>query len=476
MAADPRSIHHPVISRRSVLQAGGVGLLGLSMSDVTRLQADAASAGKSVLYIFLSGGLAQHESFDMKPDAPAEVRGEFQPIATKTPGIQICEHLPMLAARSDKWALLRSLTHKSNDHSQGHHIMLTGRSDLPPAFSPVKPQSTDYPAIASIAGSLRKGSSGLPGSMVLPHPLIHRTGRVIPGQFGGQMGSLHDPWLVKAAADCSGYGACPDCFDHLQNPHEHKITPLFESPNLRLPEGLSQARIDHRTELLSFVERQQRQLEGLHATVEMDRHRQSALALLTSGKVRGAFDLSQEDPSLLDAYGKNQFGWSLLLARRLVEVGVPMIQVNLGNNETWDTHGNAFPHLKDRLFPPTDRALSALLDDLEARGLLESTLIVVAGEFGRTPKVTKIPQYKLPGRDHWGAVQSVLFAGGGVKGGNVVGASDKIGGYPKEAPQTPENFAATIYAALGIPRDAHWHDVIGRPIPVYQADPIAGLL
>ncbi|MFO0947584.1 MAG: DUF1501 domain-containing protein, partial [Planctomycetota bacterium] len=187
------------------------------------------------------------------------------------------------------------------------------------------------------------------------------------------------------------------------------------------------------------------------------------------------FDLESEDPRLLEAYGRNQFGWSLLLARRLVEVGVGLIQVNLGNNETWDTHGNAFPHLKDKLFPPTDRAVSALLDDLESRGLLDSTLVVMAGEFGRTPKVTKIPQYPLPGRDHWGAVQTVFFSGGGVRGGNVVGASDRIGGHPKESPQTPENFAATIYEALGISRAAEWHDQSGRPMPVYHSSPIPGL-
>jgi len=179
---------------------------------------------------------------------------------------------------------------------------------------------------------------------------------------------------------------------------------------------------------------------------------------------------------VLEAYGRNLFGWSCLLARRLIEAGVGMIQVNLGRNETWDTHGNAFPHLKNQLLPPMDQCVSALIRDLDERGLLETTMVVMAGEFGRTPRVFGLPQhYELPGRDHWGAVQSVFFAGGGVRGGTVVGASDKIGAYPKESRQTPETMAATIYDALGIPHDANWYDAANRPYHVYHAQPIAGL-
>jgi uncharacterized protein (DUF1501 family) len=179
---------------------------------------------------------------------------------------------------------------------------------------------------------------------------------------------------------------------------------------------------------------------------------------------------------VLDRYGRNAFGWSLLMARRLVEAGVGLVQVNLGNNETWDTHGNAFPHLKDKLLPPTDRALSALLDDLSESGLLENTLVVVASEFGRTPKISTLPAfYKLPGRDHWGAVQSVLLAGGGTHGGRVVGASDKHGGFPARDPQAPENLAATIYQSLGLPKTAEWSDTQGRPNAVYNGEPIGGL-
>ena len=211
--------------------------------------------------------------------------------------------------------------------------------------------------------------------------------------------------------------------------------------------------------------------------LSMDQHRALALSLLTSSSVRDAFDLGREPQAVQDAYGRNLFGWSCLLARRLVEAGVSLIQVNLGRNETWDTHGNAFPHLKNDLLPPLDQCVSALLDDLEARGLLETTMIVMAGEFGRTPRVFGLPQhYALPGRDHWGAVQTVFFAGGGVKGGTVVGSSDRHGGFPHTARQTPENMAATMYHALGIDRHAMWHDATNRPFHVYHADPIEGLL
>ena len=199
--------------------------------------------------------------------------------------------------------------------------------------------------------------------------------------------------------------------------------------------------------------------------------------MLTDPVVRKAFDVTNADPKTQEKYGANSFGWSILMAYRLVKAGVNMLQVNLGNNETWDTHGDAFPRLKDKLFPPTDRALCALLDDLEADGLLDETLIVMAGEFGRTPKLSTLSDsFPLPGRDHWGAVQSVFFAGGGIQGGRVIGASDKIGGYPVADPQTPENMAATIYHCLGIPETAAWYDDENRPHQVYHSKPIAGLL
>lgn len=473
---------HPQIGRRTVLQAGTIGLVGLGMNHVEALRA-ADSAPKTgrparaVIYIFLSGGLGQHDSFDMKPEAPDNIRGEFQPISTRTPGVQICEHLPMLAARSEKWSLVRSLSHPYNEHSQGHMVMLSGRTPMPPTFRADKPMPEDWPSIAAIAGDVTTPRNNLPPAVVLPERLIHRSGRVIPGQFAGQMGRRRDPWFVEASPfNSTTYGAYPEYEFHHARGRESRDGLVFQAPNLSLPEQLSSSRLDRRMDLLECIENQRRDLERFAQAEDFDRYRQGAISLLTDPKVKQAFDVVNADAHIQDRYGRNSFGWSLLMARRLVEAGVNLVQVNLGNNEAWDTHGNAFPHLKDFLYPPTDRAVSALLDDLDESGLLESTLIVMAGEFGRTPKVFGLPKhYKLPGRDHWGAVQTVLLAGGGIQGGRVVGSSDKIGAYPASDPQKPENLAATIYQSLGIPPTAAWKDDLGRPHHIYAGDPIAGL-
>jgi uncharacterized protein (DUF1501 family) len=233
--------------------------------------------------------------------------------------------------------------------------------------------------------------------------------------------------------------------------------------------------LGQRVELLKMIERQQRTLDGMANVEEFDRYRQRAISMLADGKMAKVFDVTNAEAKTLDRYGRNSFGWSLLLARRLVEAGVNLVQVNLGNDETWDTHQAAFRNLKHFLLPPLDRSLSALIDDLDASGLLGDTLIVMAGEFGRTPKISTIPGAVYPGRDHWGAVQTVFFAGGGIRGGTVVGSSDKIGGYPASDPQRPENMAATIYQSLGLPRHATWRDMLDRPIPVYNGEPIRGL-
>jgi Protein of unknown function (DUF1501) len=471
---------HPPITRRAALQAGSIGLLGLATSHLDGLRALAAEKSenaRTVIYIFLSGGLTQLDSFDLKPEAPAEIRGEFAPIATRTPGISICEHLPLLAQRSQHWALVRSLTHPTNAHSDGHQMMLSGRTELPPGFSPNMPRPTDWPSIAAVAGALSRPRNNLPPAAILPDKLVHNSGRVIPGPFAGMMGRRHDPWLIEASAfEPLAYGAYPEFeFDH----QRRNFTPRrkgFILPNLSIPEEIA-PRLSDRLGLLRQVDDQRKALEQMAAAERFDRNHQNAVALLTDRRVRQAFDLEHAEPRVLDRYGNNAFGWSLLMARRLVEAGVNLVQVNLGNNETWDTHGNAFPHLKEKLFPPTDRALSALLDDLHESGQLDRTLIVMAGEFGRTPKISALPSaYKLPGRDHWGAVQTVFFAGGGTKGGTVVGSSDKTGGYPSDSPQTPESMAATIYHALGIPKSAMWNDVQDRPHHVYHGEPISGLM
>ncbi|MCB9875782.1 MAG: DUF1501 domain-containing protein [Planctomycetaceae bacterium] len=474
-------LSHPRLSRRTAIQAGAIGWLGLGMSQVTALKVaagldDTTFRGKSVIYIFLSGGLAQHDSFDMKPDAPEEVRGEFKPIATATPGLQICEHLPLLAQRSQNWALCRSMTHNSNEHSQSHHIMLTGRTEMPRGFSPNTPQDTDWPSIAAIAKATTRPRNGLPPAAVLPERLVHYSGRVIPGQFAGMMGQRRNPWFIEAAPfHSTSYGAFPEYqFDHQDRGNDDKRA--FKAPNLELPHGLTNPRFQNRIALVNQLSEQREALERSAETQNFDRFRQGAISLLTDPRVQDALDVTHADDKTQERYGKNAFGWSLLMARRLVGAGVNMVQVNLGNDEAWDTHGNAFPHLKDNLFPPTDRAVSALLDDLSESGMLDDTLIVMAGEFGRTPKITLLPNhYKLPGRDHWGAVQSVWLAGGGVQGGRVIGASDKIGAYPADSPQRPENLAATIYNALGIPPTAAWYDQLDRPHHIYHGEPIRGL-
>lgn len=482
---------HFRVGRRTAIQAGAVGLLGLGMNHVAGLRALAAPSdragtrdpkAKSVIYIFLSGGLAQHDSFDMKPDAPEGIRGEFNPVATRTPGMQICEHLPMLAQRSNLWSLVRSMHHGQPDHSGGHLLMLTGRNKLPVGFNPSKPMPSDWPAMAAVANAVCPPRNNVPPSVVLPEVLIHREGRVIPGQFAGEMGAHRDPMFVSYARfSATAYGAWPEYGFHHAHGKENPKDTIFQAPNLTLQADMDPRRFNERLDLLQTVGQRSalgRQAETLERTAEnaaFDRERQKAISLLADKKTQAAFTIDKADPKTLDRYGRNTFGWSLLIARQLVEAGVSMVQVNLGNDETWDTHGNAFPSLKDYLFPPTDRAVSALLDDLKDRGLLDSTLIVMAGEMGRTPKISHLPaHYAKPGRDHWGT-QTVWLAGGGVQGGRVIGATDKIGALPTASPQSPENMAATIYEALGIPRELAWHDHTGRPHFVYHADPISGL-
>lgn len=476
MGNSPR---HPSLNRRQWLQAGGIGLLGLSLADLTRLQASEVTGqgtAKSVIFVFLSGGLAQHESFDPKPDAVEEIRGEFQTIATHTPGLRICEHLPRLANCSQLWTVVRSLTHRYNDHSQGHMVMLSGRSDMPVGFDPNRPKDTDHPSIAAVAAGVLGSHHNLPPAIVLPEKMVHRTGRVIPGQFGASMGPGRDPYFL----DCvpfhpSVYGAWPEFgFDHQAGTVSTNLE--FRAPSLQLPDSLTPEHLASRVDLLGEVQRRQRALENLAEVESFDRFQTSAISLLADSEMANAFRVLDADASTLERYGKHSFGWSLLLARRLIDVGARLVQVNLGNNETWDTHGNAFPHLKNLLLPPLDQSLSALLEDLDAAGQLDDTLVVVASEFGRTPKISHLPQhYALPGRDHWGRAQSILLAGGGVRGGNVIGATDSMGGEPTRDAVTPESFAATIYQTLGIPRVSNWFDMLERPMPVYHGEPISGL-
>jgi len=477
---------HP-LTRRNVLQAGTIGLL--SMADVAAWRCQASQVGaalpkpKAVVYLFLTGGPSQHDTFDMKPDGPSEYKGEFNPVSTNTPGIQICEHLPLLAQRSHLWALLRSLTHKESGHDKGTYVMLTGNTIVPPTFRSSLPQSIDLPSIAAIAGYSTQQRGNLPKSVILPEKIYHSNSGTYPGQFAGLLGPQHEPWLIQCTDKPHAYhdysGAFPK---YLFNLHDgvasDKDDWRFEVPHLSLPEGILEKRFRSRLSLLKTIDEQRKELDQTANVANYGRIQQGVVSLMNDPKVRQAFHVRRADPRILDRYGDNSFGWSLLMARRLIEAGVNMVQVNLGNFGSWDLHGNNFPLLKKFLFPPTDRAVSALLDDLQSSGLLESTLVVMAGEFGRTPRIFNgAPNvYKLPGRDHWAPCQSVLFAGAGVRGGTVIGSSDRSGAYPASDPQTPENFAATIYQALGIPRNANWYDATNRPYHVSQADPISGLI
>ena len=410
----------------------------------------------------------------MKPASPLKIRGEFNPIATQTPGLKICEHMPLLAARSHMWSVVRSLSHPYNEHSQGHMVMLSGRTDLPAGFNELLPQPTDHPSIAALLGALLPERGGLPSSVVLPEKLIHRSGRVLPGQFAGVMRSRQEPWfLASSRFNATTYGAWPEYEFHHARGAENSDNLEFRTPGLALPGGLTESQFNQRLNLLNRFENQPGSLAAVDDVRAYDRYRERAVSMLGDGKLSRLFDIHNAAPETQDRYGRNSFGWSLMLARRLVEAGVSYVQGNLGNNETWDTHGNAFPNLKNYLLPPMDRSVSALLDDLAQQGLLSSTLVVMAGEFGRTPNITRLPShYDKPGRDHWGAVQSVMLAGCGFDSGKIIGSSDSQGGQPLDDRQSAENLAATMYSALGIPRDTHWYDLQERPIGLYGADPI----
>ncbi|MEZ5326071.1 MAG: DUF1501 domain-containing protein [Verrucomicrobiales bacterium] len=480
--SERKTTSHANLSRRTMIQAGSIGLLGLGLQQAGLLRALGESNGapgkraKSVIFIFLSGGLSQIDTFDMKPDASEDIRGAFKPLATRTPGLHICEHLPMLAKRSQLWGLCRSITHDSNEHSQGHHMMLTGRSELPVGFSPAAPLPTNWPSIAALAGKVLPPVGSLPASVVLPEKIIHRTGRTIPGQFAGMLGNHHEPFFVESSRyNPNSYGAYPDyLFDHAEGKVDGTRL-QFRVPDFSLPDSVSLDRLRDRIDLSRHITAQQEHLERAAASSGMDRYGEMAVSLLADSKTRAAFDVHGADPRLQNRYGRNAFGWSLLMARQLVEAGVNLVQVNLGNNEAWDTHQAIFPSLKNYLLPPTDRAVAALLDDLQERGMLDDTLVVMASEFGRTPKIFKLPNVTLPGRDHWGAAQTAFFAGGGVTGGAIVGSTDPLGAYPASDPQRPEDFAATIYHALGIPQHATWNDLSGRPHFIYHGQPIAEL-
>lgn len=465
------------LNRRDAMQMGALGLAGLGAVDWAARESVAAvkpvTPAKSVIFVFLTGGISQQDSFDMKPGAPADVRGEFQPINTKTPGLQICEHLPRLAQRTEDYAILRTMATGNNGHEVACHMMLTGRQDLPPAFNTNQvPSPNEWPSLAAQITYATKGRNNLPPAIVLPQPSVNEIGRVRPGQYAGRLGPLWEAWHVDIAAKCAlGNGACPDCFRFDGSPFKHGSDTIFDTPHLNLPDGGTD-RFDHRLALLAGIEDQRGYLRNSERSQKLGRFRDQAISVLADPVTKQAFEVEHADPKLLERYGKNKFGLSCLMAFRLVKAGVNFVQVNLGKNSSWDTHYGNFVNLKNNLLPPTDRCISALLDDLRDSGLLDSTLLVVAGEFGRTPKINKDA-----GRDHWGPTNTALFAGAGVRGGNVIGETDNLAAYPISDRCTTENFAATIFDTLGIPHNTHWTDQLdGLSHRIYKGEPIAGLM
>lgn len=435
-------------SRREWLRAGGLGAFGLSLPAL--LRADSALAGakpssfgraKSCVLLFLSGGPSQHDTFDPKPDAPADVRGTIGSIPTSVPGLHVSELLPRTAKQMHRVALIRSMTTDIHAHSTSGAFMLSGY--LPPSKAEnVPPSAQDWPSLTSVVGALNPNPDSPLSSVILPG-LIYNNGNINwPCQTAGFMGPTWQPQVLKC------------------NPAAEKV----RIEGLNFAEGMSTLRLHDRMELRDTIERQRQAIEGSPAAAEFDLMHQRAYDLLHSEASRSALDLGRELETTRDRYGRNQFGQSVLMARRLVEAGVRLVQVNWSRDEDestgspmWDTHQSNEKSLRERLCPRFDQAFDALLADLTASGLLEETLVVVMGEFGRTPKINK-----SGGRDHWGSVFSVALAGAGIDG-QVIGASDKIGAFPDDRPVRPPDLAATILHLLGIDPRQEFMDSIQRP-------------
>ena len=430
------------LNRRRFLQVGYSGLLGMGLPGLLAGRSAAATAAtaqrrsKSVIVILLSGGLGQHDSFDMKPDAPESIRGEFKPIATAIPGVPFCEHLPRLAARANDLAIVRSMSHPEGNHLVAVHRILTGHPSAPRGASDLDRIASrdDFPCYAAVLDKVRGRGDGVPTGVALPTKLIEGP-LTWPGQDGGFLGPRHDPWQLRL--DPNNADARDD--------------------TLALPEGLDSHRLHLRSHLLG-------QMASRTPSDAFADQQSKALALLSNSKIAQALDTNREDPRLVERYGKHSFGRSLLLARRFIEAGVPIVQASMGIVQTWDTHVGNFPRLRDNLLPPLDQAVSTLLDDLKSRGMFEDTLVVMLGEFGRTPAIRPLTPGAVPGRDHWPAVFSAVFAGGGVVGGQVIGKSDRMGAYPVTKTFGPPDLAATIYHALGVDPATELRDRLNRPL------------
>lgn len=470
LAFDGRSVRLcDGVVRREMLRVGGLSSLGLSMPGLWSAQAaeaetpssgvvHAPSSGraKSCIVLFLLGGPPQHETWDPKPDAPVEIRGDLKPIASATPGLSVGELMPLTAKLTDKIAVLRATSSRDNAHSSSGYAMLTGMPHLPMNMEGAKPGApNDRPCLGAIVQKLRASTGTLPGAVRLPEEIWNTGRKPWPGQDAGFLESAADPWYLYC------------------DPNQ----PDFSVPGIARPQELSSSRAAERHALLTALNRNAPTSPVASTAERWSKLTERAFDLIAARKGGEAFNLSRETAAVRERYGRNRFGQSVLLARRLVEAGVSLVQVNWTRWDTdtavspaWDNHANNAERLKTVLMPPMDQAYSALLTDLADRGLLDETLVVWMGEFGRSPKINK-----SAGRDHWGSVYSTALAGGGVRGGQVIGASDAIGGQPKDGVVSPGDLATTILHALGVPTNGVLHDRLGRPMPVCSGRVIEGL-
>jgi hypothetical protein len=453
------------LTRREVLRVGGLAFTGLMWPDWLRSRAVAdqtsthrkPAAGsfgkaKACILIFNYGGPSHIDMWDLKPDAPQEIRGEFKPIATRAPGVAISEHLPRLANLADQYALIRSVSHRDNDHAIGAYLNLTGYSHPKNAILGIEPPATpqDLPSLGSVVSKLRSGDKSVFAYVTLGE-LRHFGNNDSLGQNGGCLGKAYDPFTVP-----------------FHRPFDSSLDMGSVTSVLSTVDG---QRLDGRRQLLDQVDHAAKAVTATAGTRSLDDASRRAYELLGSSATRDAFDLAKESQKVRDRYGPSHFAQNCLLARRLVESGVPMLTLYSVGNRDWDTHGQNFQNLKDTLLPPMDQGVSALLEDLESRGLLEETLVVWMGDMGRTPRINKDA-----GRDHWSFCYSVVLAGGGVKGGQVYGSSDRSAAYPAINPVGPADIAATIYHCLGIDTRGQLTDQEGRPLVIGTGKAIQAVL
>lgn len=439
------------LTRRSLLSIGGAGLLGLNIHSLVRAaesRPTPRARAKSVIFLFQWGGPSHIDMFDMKPNAPDGVRGPLKPIDSSAPGIQVCEQLPEVAKRMHQVTIIRSMTHTMKNHNSAGYYALAGHS--PATDDQRLRDSLDlWPAYGSVVDRFAPNTNGMPTFVSYPHTI--RDGSITPGQHASFLGKQHDPLFFREDPNAAS----------------------FQLPELSLPSGLTLDRLNRRRSIQQLVDRQTRLLEASAEARGFDEYYDKAIGMLTSDRVRQAFDLSAEPEALRERYGRTTYGQGCLLARRLVESGVKVVTVyfsdNIGGQSTtsggWDTHGfnntRMFPIVEKYHFPITNQTYPALLDDLEQRGMLNDTLVVWFGEFGRTPKINENIS-----RDHWPQCYSVVLAGGGVRRGFVYGASDARGAFPDEHPVRPEDLAATIYQLLGIDPHSEVRDRANRPLAI----------